>query len=533
VIFGTPIWVSQPKMLYFCAMFVRRKKNPSGVVSVQIIDKSQGKYRVVKTIGSSSNVVEVDYLYQQGKLFISTLCGNRNMFAEAEREREEKHVVEYLLNNVENILLNGAQLILNQVFKVIGFDVIDDDILKHLVIARLCQPASKTGTVDYLKSYFDEDLELHKIYRYLDRLYNTQQDKIQQISVEHTRKILGGQIGLLFYDVTTLYFETDNSDDFRERGFSKDGKHAQPQVVLGLLVSRDGYPLSYSLFSGSQYEGRTMLPIVDDFVKRFKLDDFVVVADSGLMNKTNISLLESGGYKYIVGARIKNETEEIKHWIRSLEKIDGCFYELGKLPKSRLIVGYSENRAKKDKYNREKGVKRLKKAYKSGTITKENINKRGYNKFLEISDGVQVTINQEKISEDEKWDGLKGYLTNTDLSANEVCQQYNGLWVIERAYRVTKGTLEMRPMFHFTAKRIEAHVCICFVAYKVYKELERILKIKGINLSVDKVLGIAKTITTIKVKLPVSGQTLTKTMLLTPKHKTISKLFEPEFWKGF
>jgi transposase len=353
--------------------------------------------------------------------------------------------------------------------------------------------------------------------------------------------------------VTTLYFESDYSDDFRERGFSKDGKHAQPQVVLGLLVSSGGYPLSYSLFNvimtnwiihvgkgyplsyslfnGSQYEGRTMLPIVDNFVKRFDLDDFVVVADSGLMNKTNIQLLESGGYKYIIGARIKNETEEIKQWVLSLEKEDGCFQER-KRGDSRLVVGYSANRAKKDKYNREKGVKRLKTAYKSGTLTKGNINKRGYNKFLDISDNVQVTINQEKISEDEKWDGLKGYLTNTGLPAKEVCEQYNGLWVIERAYRVTKGTLEMRPMFHFTPKRIEAHVCICFVAYKVYKELERILKLNGINLSVDKVLNIAKTITTLKIKLPVCGETLTKTMLITDKHNSIRQLFDQNFWEN-
>jgi transposase len=455
------------------------------------------------------------------------------MFLLYEQQREEKQVTDCFIDNIENILLNGTQLVLNQVFKIIGFNAIDDDILKHLVIARLCQPSSKAGTVDYLKSYFDEDVELHKIYRYLDRLHNTQQEKIQQISVEHTRRILGGKIGLVFYDVTTLYFETDYSDELRERGFSKDGKHAQPQVVLGLLVSKDGYPLSYSLFNGSQYEGRTMLPIVEDFVQRFHLDDFVVVADSGLMNSTNILLLESANYKYIIGARIKNESEEIKQWILSLDKMDGCFYELGKLPKSRLIVSYSENRAKKDKYNREKGVKRLKKAYKSGIITKENINKRGYNKFLELSDNVQVTINQEKISEDEKWDGLKGYLTNTGLSEKEVYEQYNGLWVIERAYRVTKGTLEMRPMFHFTPKRIEAHVCICFVAYKVYKELERILKLSDIKLSVDKVLNIAKTITTLKIKLPACGEVLTKTMLITQKHNAIKKLFDLKFWKNF
>ena len=362
-------------------MYVRKKTNRSGSTSVVIVDKRTGKTRYLKTIGVSSEPTEIATLYQQGKKWLAAHCGNRDIFLEVERQREEKQVTEYLLNNVENILLNGTQLILTEVFKLVGFHTIDDDILKHLVIARLCQPASKAGTVDYLKSYFDEDVELHNIYRYLDRLHNTLQDKIQQISVEHTRRILGGKIGIVFYDVTTLYFESDYCDDFREHGFSKDGKHTQPQVVLGLLVSRDGYPLSYSLFSGSQYEGRTMIPIVEDFVKRFDLEDFVVVADSGLMNKTNISLLESGGYKYIVGARIKNETEEIKQWILSQEKQDGVFHETQK-GNSRLIIGYSDNRAKKDRYNRDKGVRRLKTAYKTGTITKEHVNKRGYNKFF-------------------------------------------------------------------------------------------------------------------------------------------------------
>ena len=181
-------------------MFVRKKKNRSGTTSIVVVDKRKGMFRELKTIGVSSDETEIADFYQQGKKWIATQCGDRDMFVEAEKEWEEKHVVEYLLSNVENILLNGAQLILNQVFKLIGFDAIDDDILKHLVIARLCQPSSKSGTVDYLKSYFDEDVELHKIYRYLDRLYNTQQEKIQQISVEHTRKILGGQIGLLFLE---------------------------------------------------------------------------------------------------------------------------------------------------------------------------------------------------------------------------------------------------------------------------------------------------------------------------------------------
>lgn len=514
-------------------MFIRKKRNPSGVVSVQVIDKSRGKYQVVKTIGSSSDSVSIEKLYYQGKEWLLDHSGKRDMFTEQDRELEEKQVTEHLLSNIENILLNGTQLILNPVFELTGFDKIDDQVLKHLVISRISQPRSKVATVDYLKSYFDEDVDLNKLYRYLDKLHDSHKHEIEKISIEHTKKILGGSIGLVFYDVTTLYFETDNSDELRERGFSKDGKHAQPQIVLGLLVSRDGYPLSYSLFNGSQYEGHTMIPIVEDFTKRFGLEDFVIVADSGLMNKTNITLLESGGYKYIIGARIKNETQEIKQWILSLEKQDGSFYELGKLSHSRLIVGYSHKRAVKDAYNREKGVKRLQKAYKSGNITKENINKRGYNKFLEISDNVKVEINRDKIREDQEWDGLKGYITNTELTTEEIYAQYSGLWQVERAFRITKGTLELRPMFHFTPKRIEAHVCICFVAYKIYKELERILALTGINLSVDKVLDIAKTVTTLKIKLPISNQIMTKTMLLTKKHMFIASLFDEKFWKTF
>jgi len=275
-----------------------------------------------------------------------------------------------------------------------------------------------------------------------------------------------------------------------------------------------------------------MLPVVEDFVQRFKLDDFIIVADSGLMNQSNITLLESGHYKYIIGARIKNESNPVKKWALSLSKQDGEFYETRK-GTARLIVGYSDNRAKKDKYNRDKGVKRLEKAYRSGNITKENINKRGYNKFLEIPDNIKVVINQDKIKQDEQWDGLKGYITNTGLPAKEVYEQYSGLWSVERAFRITKGTLEMRPVFHFTPKRIEAHVCICFVAYKVYKELERVLKKSHINMSADKVLNIAKTITTIKINLPVSGSTMTKTMLLTNRHRSIAQLFDENFWKDF
>ena len=513
-------------------MFLRKKNNRSGTISVVVVCKQSGAYREIHTVGVSSDATEVSSFVEQGKEWIRRQNSTSDMFAQHEREQYEREALEYFFTNIENIMLNGTQLILNRVYCLIGFDKVNDTILKDLVIARICQPRSKSATVDYLKSYYDEDINLDKIYRYLDILQSTQQANVQQISVEHTRKILGGKIGIVFYDVTTLYFETDYGDELRKPGFSKDGKHSQPQIILGLLVSVGGYPLAYNIHEGNKYEGHTMLPAVEDFVKKFALKDFVVVADSGLMNKDNITELETKNYKYILGAKIKSESKEIKSWIFSLQKQDGAFYEYQKTKQARLIVGYSDNRAKKDRYNREKGIKRLEKEYTTQTLTKDKVNKRGYNKFLEISDDVKVNINYDKIKEDERWDGLKGYITNTDLPAKMVYEEYSGLWQVESAFRVTKGTLELRPMFHFTQKRIKAHVCICFVAYKVYKELERILKIAKIGLSVDKVLDIAKTIVTIKVKLPQAGQTISRTMLITERHNSIKCLFDENFWKN-
>ncbi len=154
------------------------------------------------------------------------------------------------------------------------------------------------------------------------------------------------------------------------------------------------------------------------------------------------------------------------------------------------------------------------------------MNRRGYNKFLEISKDVDVCISNEKIAADSKWDGLKGYITSTDLDAEKVVAQYHGLWVVERAFRISKGTLDMRPMFHFTEKRIEAHVCICFIAYKVYKELERIIRIAGIRMSVGEVIKTARTIITLRVNMPENRNVYVKTLFLTEKQKAIEPLFK-------
>jgi len=530
-------------------MFVRKKRNRAGTISVVVIDKSHGGFKEVKNFGVVDSDDEADVLCMRAREWISSYAGQQVIdFGMNPTQERELADAERAFANIESVFMNAPKLILDPIYDSIGFNRIPDEVLRSLVIARVCQPASKLATVDYLKSHFNEDTSLDQIYYYMDKLYNTQQELVQQISVEHTRRILGGCIGIVFYDCTTLYFESFIRDKLCEPGFSKDGKSKENQIVIGLLVSTGGYPLAYSVFCGSQYEGFTMIPVVDDFVRRFHLEDVVIVADSGLMTKKNVKLLQTGMYKYILGARIRNEAKAVREWILSLEKVEGTYYEYEReqtVPnpdsndpkavlkiKERLILTYSKDRAKNDAENRKRGIERLRHDFGSGTIKKENINRRGYNKFLEITNDVGIVINEEKIAEDAKWDGWKGYVTNTVIEAKEVVSQYHGLWVVEKAFRATKGNLEARPVFHFTSRRIEAHICICFIAYKVYKELERILKLMKFPMSVDKALEIAKTIPTITMRLPYNQQKLTKTLFLTEEQQAIKLLFDLKRYFG-
>ena len=504
-------------------MFIRRKPNKSGSYSVQILDKRDGRNRLIRSLGSSKVEEELKELERQATDYIARYGGQGVLDFEGVAPVSHQEEADMFFNRIVDVRHDAPRVILSRIYDGVGFGAIGDEVLRSLTIARVCEPKSKVATVEYLKRCFREDYRLHQIYRYMDTLYDTRREQIQQISVEHTRQLLGGRIGIVFYDVTTLYFETAREDELRSPGFSKDGKTAESQIVLGLLVSRDGYPLSYNIFNGGQYEGRTMIPIIDDFVQRFSLTDFIVVADAGLLSRKNITLLKQAGYKFILGGRIKKESKTVQDWVLSLEKSPHNLNETVINGDERIIVSYSEQRAAKDRHNRDKGIQRLRKAYSSGKINKRNVNQRGYNKFLVIENDVMVSIDEDKIAADAQWDGLKSYITNTDLAAGEVIDQYHGLWVVERAFRITKGTLEARPIFHFTERRIEAHICICFAAYKLYKELERLLRLLGIGLSVDKVLDIAKTVSTVSIRLQ-DGTISKRTMLKTEEERRIAPL---------
>src|SRR5690606_17928788 len=262
---------------------------------------------------------------------------------------------------------------------------------RHLVITRLVYPVSKLKTVDYLFKYKGIETSVYSIYRYLDKLHSRQMEQIKQISLQHTLAILGGRLSVVFYDVTTLYFEAADEDDLRKTGFSKDGKNQNPQIVLGLLVSRDGYPLDYSIFEGNKYEGDTLLPIIEHFEQKYQPETLIVITDSGLLSHKNIDLLKTRQYQYILGARIKNRDKDITEKILQLDLANEQSAIIPLDNNERLIVGFRQNRALKDAKNRKRGLEKLEKKIKSGKLTKSTINNKGYNKYLKLEGDIKVS----------------------------------------------------------------------------------------------------------------------------------------------
>ncbi len=482
-------------------MFIRKKRNKSGSISIQIISKTRGKYSVIKTIGSSHTEEGVVLLQNQAKHELNNIQKQTRLFLSQDDSKIESFLG--TLTNA-NVRVIGPELVFGKIYDKIGFNAIKEDLFRHLVIARLSFPLSKLKTIDYLYRYQGISLNIDSIYRFMDRLNDSLKDQIEQISYRHTLNLLNNEISVIFYDLTTLYFEASDEDDLRKAGFSKDGKHQNPQIFLGLLVSMGGYAIGYDIFEGNIYEGHTLIPTLEKLSKKFNLSKPVVVADAGLLSTENINLLKENGYKYILGARIKNETKTIKQQIIESSLKNNEYKTIKKNTGQRLIITYSEKRAAKDEHNRKRGLQRLEKRINSGRLTKSNINNRGYNKYLKMEGEIKICIDYDKFEEDKKWDGLKGHVTNSRLGPKKIIDNYKNLWHIEKAFRMSKTDLRIRPIYHRAKRRIEAHICISFTAYAIYKEFERLLYKEKAELSVKKSAELTQTMYQLEVILPES-----------------------------
>ena len=513
-------------------MFVRKKPNKSGTVSIQVVQKTKTrKQRVVKSFGAAhpADASAVEDLMQQASSFIQEMEG-----PSLPHIYEEEDVIDGFVRTLNNaqVQVIGPELIFGTLYNRIGYNAIRNDLFRNIVICRLFNPGSKLKTVDYLERYLPVTYSVDQIYRFLDNLCYRKEEKkdgqddtgkkdedklppkpddfktrLEDIAYSYTKKMVVGNVSVCFYDMTTLYWEAAEEDDLRRCGFSKDGKHSCPQIFLGLLVASGGNPIGYDIYEGNISEGHTMIPLIRKLAGRFGFDKPIVVADSGLLSKANIEELTKDGYQYIIGARPKNEADGVKEQILAMQMKYGDVNEIPKDGGIRLVLSCTEKRARKDAHNRKRGLARLEKKVAKGKLTKQHISNRGYNKYLKMEGEVTISIDMAKYEADAAWDGIKGYVTNTSLSKEDVIGNYGNLWFIERAFRMNKFDLAVRPIYHRLRNRIEGHICICFTAYTIMLELERILKAAKSGITIYRAQELTKNMYAITYTLPRSKQT--------------------------
>ena len=519
-------------------MFIRKKRNKSGTISVFVLSTTKSrKQRLVKSFGSAhpNDTAALEKLLQQASSFIQEMDG-----PSLPHIYEEEDVIDGFVSSLNNtqVQVAGPELVFGTLYDRIGYGAIRNRMFRNTVICRLFNPGSKLKTVDYMERYLHVTYSVDQIYRFLDNLCHRKEEEekdcdgrkpeiaagesestspakprpadfktlVEDIAYSYTKKMVGDGISVCFYDMTTLYFEAAEEDDLRKCGFSKDGKHSCPQIFLGLLVASGGNPIGYEIYEGNISEGHTMIPLIRKLASRFGFDKPIVVADAGLLSKANIEELTKDGYQYILGARPKSESEKVKEQILSLGMKYGDVVEIEKGGGVRLVLSCTEKRARKDAHNRQRGLARLQKKMASGRLTKQNINNRGYNKYLKMEGEVTISINMERYEADAAWDGIKGNLTNTTLEKGEVIANYSNLRFIERAFRMNKFDLAVRPIFHRLRNRIEGHICICFTAYTIMLELERMLKAAKSEITIYRAQELVKNMYAITYTLPKSKQ---------------------------
>lgn len=546
-------------------MFIRKKPNMSGTVSVQVVQKTKSrKQRVLKSLGSAypHDTSAMEKLMQQASSFIQEMEG-----PSLPHIYEEEEVIDGFVSSLSNaqVQVAGPELVFGTLYDRIGYGAIRNRMFRNIVICRLFNPGSKLKTVDYMERYLHVTYSVDQIYRFLDNLcYRKEAEeksndvrkpetaegegestptspakpksadfktRVEDIAYSYTKKMVGDGISVCFYDMTTLYFEAAEEDDLRKCGFSKDGKHSCPQIFLGLLVASGGNPIGYEIYEGNISEGHTMIPLIRKLASRFGFDKPIVVADAGLLSKANIEELTKDGYQYIIGARPKSESDKVKEQILSLDMKYGDVMEIEKDGGVRIVLSCTERRAKKDAHNRQRGLARLQKKMASGRLTKQNINNRGYNKYLKMEGEVTISINMEKYEADAAWDGIKGYVTNTTIEKDEIIANYSNLWFIERAFRMNKFDLAVRPIFHRLRNRIEGHICICFTAYTIMLELERILKAAKSEITIYRAQELVKNMYAITYTLPKSKQNKRVYLGMNDEQSELCRLVVPDWRK--
>ena len=444
-------------------MYIRKTQSRNSTC-FQIGKKEQGRFKLIKHVGCAQDPAELEAVRLKAHKELLQL-----------RLRNQLSLFPQTISPKAKLIswqITGFHQIFGSVYDGIGFP---PNLLRDLVIARIVYPGSKLATVRYLNDALGIPVSRNTVYRFLDTLDKEQLTRIAYQFVAHRHR---QQLTLIFYDVTTLYFETATEDQLRSKGYSKDHRHDMPQILIGLFVDQDGYPFDFDFFEGKTFEGHTLPKMVTYLKSKYTWKQLTIVADAGMLSQDNLAFLDSQGIGYIVGARLKNLPQTLKDAITTHEYTKAKVLET-QYQGRRLLVDYSIKRAKRDQANRDRKIKKLRQKLekKQSLVSKSKYLKtKGENRV--------VGIDEAKVLEDAQYDGLKGYLTNqqSQLPHQTIISHYHNLWQVEKAFRMSKHDLQERPVYHSKPQRIKAHLTLCFVSLLVMKETERILNLNQYSL---------------------------------------------------
>lgn len=476
---------------------IRKTKTSSGATAIQVIRYENRKLVVDKHIGSAHSKDELLVLLRNANHWIEKE-GGQGILLDTEPKRTSK-LINLETTEYRGVTYHFAYEVINSVLGHLGFTDLNDSLCLDLVLIRLFEPASKLRSVELMKKYFDITHGLRQVYESLPKLVKHKAE-VERLLVSHATN--GGMIKLSFilYDVTTLYFESFESDNLRKPGFSKDGKSQQPQIVIGLLVDTQGFPLGYEVFAGNTFEGNTMVPVVQDFCTAHKISSFTIVVDAAMISMKNVKELKEKKLSYIVGARLANISPVLVNHIANGLKghIHGQTIRI-LTEHGDLVSSFSDSRYRKDKSDMEKQIAKAKRL-----VLEKNLGKKA--KFLAVSGGT-CEFNEVLATKAEKLLGIKGYYTNVPVATmndTEVIEHYSNLWRVEQTFRMSKSDLETRPIFHHLEDSVKAHMLICIMALATGKYMEH-----KIGLSLRRINDILKNVTDAKIVDTITGKTFT------------------------
>lgn len=493
-------------------MKIRIVKTASKARAVQIVRYQNNKRIIIQHIGSAHTEAELEELILSAEEWIKSYSSQLSVFPD-ESPNKLLHLNHCTFIGVRYGYFYGQITLIQD---KMGLDDLPP-LLNDLVIIRIFEPASKLRSLELMERFFGIKHSRKSYYRIAPQcieLKETVENRVVSFAKEH----YSFDFDIVFYDVTTLYFETFEEDDLRKNGFSKDNKSQQPQILVALLVTKEGFPIAYEIFSGNTFEGHTFIPVIKDFIGRNKIKEFTVVADAAMISSENIAQLTQSNINYIVGARMGNLSAELLQTVdKQIDRQDGKSIRI-KTELGYLICSYSAVRYRKDLYEMNKQIEKAKQVIETPSKTKRT-------KFTKTSKQ-QLELNEELIEKTKKLLGIKGYYTNLEEKITDnrtIIERYHELYKIEQAFRVSKSDLQTRPIFHVKEQPIKLHILICFMALVISKHIE----IKA-SVSIRKFLDEAKKIADGQILNHMTGKAVTIKAEPTEKIRGLaSKLFPP------